>query len=52
MRIPALRLPARIVEHPVESLVASLLLLALLFVAGEPPQPAPVSARVVPAASP
>ena len=37
-----MRIPARILEHPIESVIASLLLLALLFVSGEPPKPAPV----------
>jgi len=32
MLFPTLHVPARILEHPVESVIASLLLLALLFV--------------------
>ena len=45
MLFPTLRVPARILEHPVESVIASLLLLALLFVSsadphGEVPAPA------------
>jgi hypothetical protein len=35
-----MRIPARILEHPIESVIASLLLLALLFVSGEPPSSA------------
>ena len=45
MLLPSLRVPARILEHPVESVIAGLLLLALLFVSsadphGEVPAPA------------
>ena len=39
MLFPALRVPARIVEHPVESVIAGLLLLALLFVTSADPRP-------------
>jgi hypothetical protein len=39
-----MRLPAPILEHPVESVIASLLLMALLFVsAGSEPTPATVA---------
>jgi hypothetical protein len=31
-----MRIPNRILEHPVEAAIASLLLLALLFVSGDP----------------
>jgi len=36
MHFPVLKVPARIAEHPVESVVAGLLLLALLFVSADP----------------
>lgn len=36
MLFSALRVPARILEHPVESVIAGLLLLALLFVSADP----------------
>ena len=41
-----MRIPNRILEHPVEALIACLLLLALLFVSADPPisvQTAPVN---------
>jgi len=39
-----MRLPAPILEHPIESVVAGLLLMALLFVsAGPEPTPGPAS---------
>jgi hypothetical protein len=31
-----MRIPNRILEHPIEAAIASLLLLALLFVSGDP----------------
>jgi hypothetical protein len=37
-----MRIPNRILEHPLEAVIASLLLLALLFVSGDP-SPAPAS---------
>ena len=37
MLFPIVRVPARIAEHPVESVIASLLLLALLFVSSADP---------------
>jgi hypothetical protein len=44
MLFPSLRVPARLVEHPIESVIAGLLLLALLFVSSADPRadvPAP-----------
>jgi hypothetical protein len=39
-----MRLPAPILEHPIESVIAGLLLMALLFVsAGPEPTPSPAS---------
>jgi hypothetical protein len=35
-----MRLPAPILEHPIESVIAGLLLVALLFVSAEPKAPA------------
>jgi hypothetical protein len=49
MHFPVLRVPARIAEHPVESAIAGLLLLALLFVSADPG--APRTAGVQPAAA-
>jgi hypothetical protein len=40
-----MRLPAPLVEHPIESVIAGLLLMALLFVSGEP-APTPAANRV------
>jgi hypothetical protein len=37
MLFSALRVPVRILEHPIESVIASLLLLALLFVSSADP---------------
>jgi len=48
MHFPVLRVPSRIAEHPVESTVAGLLLLALLFVSIDPG--APRTAQAQPAA--
>ena len=42
-----MRLPAPIVEHPIESVIAGLLLAALLFVSGGS-EPAPGAAAHVP----
>ena len=39
MSFPQLRVPARLVEHPVEAVLACLLLLALLFVSSADPRP-------------
>jgi hypothetical protein len=36
-----MRLPAPIVEHPIESVIAGLLLAALLFISGGAPETAP-----------
>jgi hypothetical protein len=36
MLFSALRMPARVLEHPIESPIAGLLLLALLFVSVDP----------------
>ena len=38
-----MRLPAPILEHPIESVIAGLLLAALLFVSGPEPASGPVS---------
>jgi hypothetical protein len=49
MLFSSLRVPARLMEHPVESLIASLLLLALLFVSSADPRgeiPAPLSQTI------
>ena len=51
MHFPLLRVPAGIIEHPVESFLAGLLLLVLLFVSADPtaPQPAPsVNLQIAP----
>ena len=40
-----MRIPNRILEHPVEAVIASLLLLALLFVSSDP-APAPHATQV------
>ena len=45
MHFPVLKVPARIVEHPVESAVAGLLLLALLFVSIDPGAPRTAQAQ-------
>lgn len=37
MHFPALHVPSRLLEHPIESFLAGLLLLALLFVSTDPP---------------
>ncbi len=39
-----MRIPNRIVEHPIEAAIASLLLLALLFVSADPTGSAPAPA--------
>ena len=36
MHFPALRVPSRLVEHPIEAVIACCLLLALLFVSADP----------------
>ena len=51
MHFPVLRVPARIAEHPVESTVAGLLLLALLFVSIDPGAPRTAQAQPVTASS-
>jgi len=38
MLFSTLRVPARILEHPIESVIAGLLLLALLFVSSADPR--------------
>ena len=38
MLFSELRVPARVLEHPVESIIAGLLLLALLFVSSADPR--------------
>ena len=45
MHFPVLKVPARIAEHPVESAIAGLLLLALLFVSTDPGGPRPAAAQ-------
>ena len=46
MLFSALRVPARILEHPIESAIAGLLLLAMLFVSSsEPRADAPLPSR-------
>jgi hypothetical protein len=40
MHFPLLRVPARILEHPVEAVVAAALLVALLFVSSYDPDSA------------
>ena len=50
MHFPLLRVPARILEHPVEAAVAAALLVALLFVSSADPKAdsvAPVSAQKI-----
>jgi hypothetical protein len=37
MHFPALRVPSRLLEHPIEAVIACCLLLALLFVSADPP---------------
>ena len=49
MHFPVLRVPARIAEHPVESVIAGLLLLALLFVSTDPGTPRTAAAQPAPA---
>jgi hypothetical protein len=36
MHFPALRVPSRLIEHPIEAVIACCLLLALLFVSADP----------------
>jgi hypothetical protein len=36
MHFPALRVPTRLLEHPVEAVIACCLLLAMLFVSADP----------------
>jgi hypothetical protein len=38
-----MRIPSRFIEHPIEALIASLLLLALLFVSADPQSSAPAT---------
>jgi hypothetical protein len=46
--VVAMRLPAPILEHPIESVIASLLLAALLFVSADPrPRPAEIPPTAV-----
>jgi hypothetical protein len=40
-----MRLPAPILEHPIESAIAGLLLVALLFVSADPKPAGPATAR-------
>ena len=50
MHFPLLRVPARILEHPVEAAVAAALLVALLFVSSADPKadkPAPTLAQQI-----
>ena len=41
-----MRLPAPIAEHPIESVIAGLLLMALLFISGGPEPAAPAAKPV------
>ena len=50
MHFPPLRVPTRILEHPVEAMIAAALLVALLFVSSTDPKAdsvAPVSAQKI-----
>ena len=50
MHFPLLRVPARLLEHPLEALIAAALLVALLFVSSADPKAdnvAPVSAKQI-----